>query len=382
MVDRLANFPPGEIAAAFTADLLSASQAIIIAYQRGVSAARRNVPGAMLAVGLGAEKVRTIVDQHPNVVMACHNSPESVTLSGTEAEIDEIRAIMTRDGIFCRKLQTAGNAYHSPLMKAAGEDYIRVLKSCSLLFDGTPAAASGKILMFSSTTGTLLKGTNINTDYWRKNLESPVLFNEALQNLLASTPAVNHVVEIGPHSALGGPIKEIRSARNVDPAQLAYLPSLKRGGDGVKNVFALAGTLFLAGYAVDMEKVNAMEILGQKNGRGGASTCEPGLLIVDLPTYQWNYENLLWAESRLSRELRFRDHLRHDLLGSHIPGTSLSSPSWRNLLQLKHLPWLRDHKVWQAPFTPQNSQLKYWQRRLERVLFSQRLATLSWLLSR
>ena len=331
----------------------------------------------MLAVGVGAKNIRKIVDQHPNVVIACHNSPESVTLSGMEAEINEIRAQLTKDGVFCRKLQTAGNAYHSPLMKDACEDYELALKSCSVLFDGTSTAGSGKVQMYSSLIGTLLAGNNISTTYWRKNLESPVLFDEALQRLLSSNPTVDHVIEIGPHSALGGPVKEVRSALDLDPALLTYLPSLKRGGDGVNNVLTLAGTLFLAGHPVDIHKVNTMEILQQENGRRG--TYEPGLLIVDLPTYQWNYENCLWTESRLSREVRFRGHPRHDLLGSIIPGTSLSSPSWRNLLQLKHVPWLRDHKVWRASFKPpRNHSESTKTRRLARTLFSQRQATLPW----
>lgn len=68
--------------------------------------------------------------------------------------------------------------------------------------------------------------------------------------------------------------------------------------------------------------------------------------MPDLPTYQWNYEeNTLWTENRLSRELRFRKHARHDLLGSLVVASSKFNPTWRNRLSIKDVPWLADHRI-------------------------------------
>lgn len=48
----------GEIAAAFAAGLISATEAIIVAYYRGLVVRQLNTNGAMLAVGLGSEEVQ------------------------------------------------------------------------------------------------------------------------------------------------------------------------------------------------------------------------------------------------------------------------------------------------------------------------------------
>lgn len=286
----------------------------------------------MLAVGLGAGKARGYTEGHSDVTIACYNSPESVTLSGSEADIDSVKTIFTEASIFCRKLDTAGNAYYSVMMKPVGEDYQQLLDA------SLPAPREdlpqSKVTMFSSVDMKAITAGTVDNGYWRKNLESPVMFTQATQNLLAANPTVNHIVEIGPHAALSGLIRDIRAASGLNATQLEYSATLKRGENGVDNMLRLAGELFLAGYSIDLGEVN----------KACGSDLTPSLL-VDLPPYQWNYEDLHWDESRLSREFRFRKHARHDLLGSREPSSSANAPSWRNLLALKNVPWLRGHKV-------------------------------------
>ncbi|KAK1563960.1 acyl transferase, partial [Colletotrichum navitas] len=76
----------GELAAAYTAGALTAKEAIIGAYQRGQAAKLQNRKGAMAAVGLGWDEVEPFLNQ-PRIVVACENSPKSVTLSGDAEEI-------------------------------------------------------------------------------------------------------------------------------------------------------------------------------------------------------------------------------------------------------------------------------------------------------
>ncbi|KAK3994454.1 hypothetical protein QBC44DRAFT_286263 [Cladorrhinum sp. PSN332] len=320
----------GEIAAAFAAGYLTSRQAIIIAYLRGLTVSRNNLPGAMLAVGLGADEVKAHITDIPNIGIACHNSPNSVTLSGTEDAVDEAHGVFSRAGLFSRKLITSRNAYHSRLMKPAGIDYETQLVS-QLIAEPSPVRGPDSPIMFSSVTGKKVSASPIPLEYWRENLESPVLFNQAVRALATQMTGLHHFVEIGPHSALGGPIKEIRTKLGKGPEELQYFSAIKRNSDNVENILTLAGSLFLAGYPVDIVSLND----------------ESGSHIVDFPPYQWVYEEdqHYWQESRLSTELRFREYPRHDLLGSAIPGCSKSSPAWRNIIELDALPWLRDHKV-------------------------------------
>jgi acyl transferase domain-containing protein len=332
----------GEVAAAFCSGLLTASQAMAVAYYRGVSCAVCHQPGAMMAVGLGADKVKPFLTNKPDVVIACHNSPESVTLSGGIVAIDEIQKTLKEAGIFARKLNSSGNAYHSHLVKAAGQHYEDCFGGSSSHLAGSASKLS-MVSMYSCIDGEVLQSDQVGIKYWRRNLESPVLFDKAVVMLLDSHPEVTHVVEIGVHSALAGPIKQIRSAMGMDAERLTYLPSLIRGGDGVENLLRLAGMLFIQGYPVSIDRINAVEVIDPSYP--GKVKYEMGAHMFNLPTYQWNYGSVMWIECRWSRELRFRKHGRHDLLGSREPGSSLNEPLWRNRLSLQHVPWLQDHKV-------------------------------------
>ena len=67
--------------------------------------------------------------------------------------------------------------------------------------------------MYSCITGELLKAEIVPFEYWRSSLELPVLFDQASQALFASHSTARYVVEIGPHSALAGPIRQITMMR-------------------------------------------------------------------------------------------------------------------------------------------------------------------------
>lgn len=323
-----------------------------IAYYRGIAVLNCQEEGAMLAVGVGPEEVQPFLEGQPDVIIGCYNSPQSVTLSGGDVAIEDIRKSLVEAGLFARKVNTSGNAYHSHLMKAAGKEFQNLFEVpyTEMTCSPTRKISLPRTPMYSCITGKLIAEDKIPFNHWRMNLELPVLFDQATQLLLASQPAVNHLIEIGPHSALAGPIRQITSSLGLDQARLAYLPTLVRGQDGVDDLLHLAGSLFTVDYPVDLSRVNSIETIdGNDNEKINYRT---GRLLVDLPSYQWNYENVLWKEPRVGRELRFRKHCRHDILGSREPGGSRNSHLWRNHLQLHFVPWLRDHKVLPKLLTP------------------------------
>lgn len=323
---------------------MTGAEAVAIAYYRGVAVLNCKVEGAMLAVGLGAEEVKPYLAGRSDVIIGCYNSPQSVTLSGGEHQIDEIRSVLVEKSVFARKVNTSGNAYHSHLMKSAAKEFTRLFEAVykQMIHSPTRKITVPRVPLYSCITGELLEEDEIPFSHWRANLESPVLFDQATRLLLASQPTINYFVEIGPHSALAGPIRQITTSLGFDQARLTYLPSLIRGQDGVDNLLHLAGTLFTIGHPVDLVRVNATEVIDRDTSE---ISYKSGKLLVDLPTYQWNYNSLLWKEKRWSRELYFRKHGHHDILGSREPGGSQNSHLWRNHLQIAFVPWLRDHKV-------------------------------------
>lgn len=102
----------GEIAAAYAAEVLTASEAMIIAYYRGQVTKRQTKPGGMAAIGLGKNEVTDYLKSQ--VVIASENSPESVTISGDVDQVDAIVAEIKSDhpDILARRLHVE-MAYHS-----------------------------------------------------------------------------------------------------------------------------------------------------------------------------------------------------------------------------------------------------------------------------
>lgn len=102
----------GEIAAAYASSAITADEAIIIAYYRGRGTTDVNIPGGMAAVGLGRAGVVKFLQE--GVVIACENSPKSVTLSG---DLDVLCNVLdaikqAHPEVFLRKLHVE-MAYHS-----------------------------------------------------------------------------------------------------------------------------------------------------------------------------------------------------------------------------------------------------------------------------
>lgn len=295
----------------------------------------------MLAVGMKEVNYQShFKDEFENVVVACHNSPESITLSGDANDIMAVKAILEAKKIFTRILKTGGNAYHSPHMKLPGSVYEKEMIH-TRLESWVQTSEFPEISFFSSVTGHICTRKGLGTKYWRSNLESPVLFKEAVEELV-NTTGVDILIEIGPHSALRSPLRQIAKSilRSNTPD---YIPTLIRGNDGIKNVLDTAGILFAKGYPVNLECVNGIEVVEPKTCR--FASLDNGSTIIDLPRYQWQYEDTLFLENRWTREWRLRQHPRHDLLGSRIPGGAKDDPTWRNMLRPKDLPWLRDHRV-------------------------------------
>lgn len=338
----------GEIAAAYTSGLLSAAQAIVIAYYRGYVVGNASSRGVMLAAGTSYEVAEQLIEDlglQKEVGVACVNSPESVTISGSASGIDLIIAQLKKRNLFARQLVTGERAYHSHMMREIGANYERLMARTLPTVSGPlpeHTAVTQHIKWYSSvakhgenlTTFSRIAGSRILPRYWRDNLESPVQFNAAVKNILAT--GNYHFVEIGPHSALQLPLKQICAASSLSEQQFAYSSTLLRGKDSNECLKRLAGELYLHGHEVDFLSVNETGI--SKENQHIAR-------LADLPPYKWNYSELLWAEPRSSVELRKREYVRHELLGAKSLAGNGIEHSWRNILKLHEIPWLGDHKL-------------------------------------
>ena len=324
----------GELAAACAAGYLSKEDALKAAFYRGKAAKNCKVdlgPVGMLAVGLGADQVnKYIKDVTDAVQIACFNSPNSVTLSGSLSSLEDVKAHLVEDGHFARLLQV-NLAYHSRYMKEIGEDYEALLEADFENF----SSKEGHVSMYSSVLGGEMEALT-DAHYWKENMVSPVQFDQAAQAMISGKDKVNFLIEIGPSNALAGPVKQILTKLGSQGSNIQYCTALSRGQDSIKSTYDLAGRLFASGGVINLTKVNMDVIEAQK--------ATPSV-IIDLPNYSWNHSNEYWYESEASNDWRNRMFPHHDLLGSKVLATSWHTPAWKKTLKVDDLPWLKDHKV-------------------------------------
>ena len=171
----------------------------------------------------------------------------------------------------------------------------------------------------------LSQASNFGPEYWQKNLESPVLFHSAATRLLQESPDASIHLEVGPHSALAGPLRQIYAEQNNSTTQ--YWSCLTRGKDDADALLETLGQLYCAG-------VNIRPLV------------PPGTqVLTQLPTYPWHHDESYWDENRVILNWRYPHRPAHDLLGRRVLEASDVEPIWRNIMRITDVPWLRDHAV-------------------------------------
>ena len=333
----------GEIAGAYCLGALSREDALLVAFHKGLLAEsiKTRAPeldGGMLAVGSSEPEIQKWIEQFTgvNLSIACVNSPTSVTLSGDLRAIKDLEQMLKQTGIFARRLKVT-NAYHSSHIDVIAEPLMQSVNSLRVL------PGKEDRTMYSSVTGESIDWSELGALYWVRNLVSPVLFYDGLLELLRPTHsngerakqnAVDILVEIGPHSTLQSAVKETMGVHNIK--NVRYASVLSRKQDGIRTVLGAAASLFAEGVPVRIMEVNSYAedtLSGQP---------EP---LVGLPAYSWNHTRSYWAESRLSKQHRSRQHPQTSLLGAPFPDLSEKGKIWRGVIRCSEESWVKDHNI-------------------------------------
>ncbi|RDA92383.1 hypothetical protein CP533_4725 [Ophiocordyceps camponoti-saundersi (nom. inval.)] len=319
----------GELAAAYAAGRLTSKEALISAYYRGIVSEQVTRPGAMAAIGMSNKDVMSFLV--PGVVIACENSPSSVTISGDLDQLDKaieaIRSAQPEASIHRLKI---GAAYHSQHMKDVGEEYCSLV-DCFLNHDSSSNKLQHPAHFFSTVTGERLGDDDIiDSRYLQANLESPVLFQTALESLVNYSSDKQRLLflEVGPHSALSGPIRQTLDQTYRSGHQ--YITCLTRFKRCSESFLSALGQLYCHGIRLDFDALHA-----DRKAR----------VLTDLPTYCWDHSFSTLYEPRHNKEWRSPRYPRHELAGVRVNDSTENEPCWRNVLHLEHVPWLRDHKI-------------------------------------
>jgi acyl transferase domain-containing protein len=325
----------GEIAAAYTAGILSLEDAARIICLRSRLLRRVRGSGAMLVVGLSLEQAyEALADRSEHVSVAASNSPRSTVLSGDPEVLRAISASLTSQNVFCQWVKV-DVASHSPQMDPLRADLL------ALLADIRPQ--TGTIPLYSTVTGQVSAGEMLDAGYWVRNLREPVLFAPVIQQLLQDSHDV--FLEISPHPIL---LPAIEQCIQQDVVEYTLLPSLRRAEPERGTMLASLGELYVRGLFQDWKK------LYPSAGRW-----------VPLPSYPWQYQRF---ESRKPQTTPpHSPWLTEEQAGQALlhpfPGRSLYSPLqagmyfWELEISLEHAPYLADHRVQDTVLFPAASSL-------------------------
>ncbi|QDS78198.1 putative PKS/NRPS-like protein biosynthetic cluster [Venturia effusa] len=305
--------PSGEIAAAYATKLISHRDAICIAYQRGVCSGKVQSMlqparlGAMLAEGLSEPDAQAYIDRIAGnaVGVACGNSSPSVTLSGDEDAIIALQQANRQDDKFTRRLRVQ-TAYYSPNMLSTQQMYNDLLQNVQ---PNTGRAEDHGVLFFSSVTGLLATAADVAASFGFRTCAAKPRKRKRPINWSA-------VIELGPHSALQGPVSQIlKSSKAKVSDELQYLSVLYRGRNGLDTALQTAGTLWRLGQDVDTFQLNA-----QYGGRRPKA-------LADLPAYP------------------FPGAQQNDFLGIPVENQNALAPLWENHLSISENPWIEQHCI-------------------------------------
>ncbi|KAI1134071.1 putative FSP1 [Hypoxylon sp. FL0543] len=335
----------GEIAAAYTVGAISYQRAMAVAYYRAVLTADKSlrgpVKGGMVALGLGLEDTEAYLDRLTcggKAVVACVNSPSSITVAGDLSAVQELETMAKTDGVFARRLKIDA-AYHSHHMNPVAGPYLKALRS--IPGEETGIASLDSTAFSSGVTGARMSDAEdiADPEHWVGSLVQPVQFVNAFTDMILggldpSGSSVDVVVEVGPHTALGGPIRQILELPEFDNLSLPYYGCLSRNVNARDSMQTLAANLLREGHPLD---------LGAVNFPWGKWPYVR--VLTDLPAYPWNHQIKHWTEPRFNRAIRERAQAPNDLLGSLVPGTNIDAPSWRQIVRPTELPWIKDHVI-------------------------------------
>jgi acyl transferase domain-containing protein/NADPH:quinone reductase-like Zn-dependent oxidoreductase/acyl carrier protein len=300
----------GEIAAAYAAGVLSLEEGILVSYHRSRLQSTRKDLGTMLAIGMGMEEAESLLTgYHGKISIAAENSQSSTTLAGNAEDLTEIADLLEKKNIYNRFLKV-NIAYHSHQMDGLEAELLEALNGLN--------PKKSTIPLFSTVYGDECGEKLLTHNYWWENIRKPVLFSQAVQNIVSK--GYHLFVEIGPHPVLASSIKEGLQRCQIRGGILA---SLNRKKPEIVSLMECMGGLYTHGFPLSWDKLQP---------------CKGH--FVRLPAYPWQ-KKPYWVESEESRRYRLSDH-QHPMLSRKIKSPQ---KTWQVEINRQHFPWLEDHKV-------------------------------------
>ena len=228
----------GEIAAAVIAGALTLDDGAKLAALRAKALIPLMGEGEMASVAASPEQIEAQLAQYAErISIAAHNGPMATVLSGEPEAIEELIETLTGEGVRAR-LIPVGYASHCAQVEAIEAE----LKEAIAGIEPTEAS----VPFYSTLSGEQIATTELDAEYWYRNLREPVRFHEATQRLLQD--GFGAFVEISPHPVLAMALQETVEAEG---AEAAILGTLRREEGGLRRFLTSLADAHAHGVAVD-----------------------------------------------------------------------------------------------------------------------------------
>ncbi|WP_381556242.1 type I polyketide synthase [Streptomyces eurythermus] len=238
--DAVAGHSQGEIAAACVAGALSLEDAALVVALRSQVLTRLAGGGGMMSVALPAGRVTPrLAPWADRLAVAAVNGPGATVVAGEAAALEAFGAAAEADGVRVRRIPV-DYASHSPQVEAVREELLTRLSAV--------APKPAEVPFYSSVTGTRLTGTELDAEYWYRNLRRTVRFEETVRLLVQD--GVRCFVEASPHPVLVAGMTETAEATEAGHA-VTVTGSLARDEGHLGRFLASAAELHVRGAAVD-----------------------------------------------------------------------------------------------------------------------------------
>ncbi|MFE3457713.1 SDR family NAD(P)-dependent oxidoreductase [Nocardiopsis aegyptia] len=329
----------GEIAAACVAGALSLEDGARVVAVR--SALLRDLAGrgGMAAVAVGPDRAADMIAPWKGrISVAAANGPASTVLSGDDEALTELLTICEREGVHVRRVDV-DYASHSAHVERIRDDLRAALadirpREARLPLHST-VAPSMEWSPGSSPRGEPVSGTELDADYWYRNLRHPVLLAPVIDELARRPGAF---VEISPHPVLSLAIEQTVEA--ADRTDRAVLSTLRRGEGGPARLQTALAEAHCAGVDVDWARVV-----------GGGGTGRP---VPELPTYPFQRRRHWLSEARPTADPATLgvERAGHPLLGARIPVADTGQTLFTGVLDTARDGWLTEHTIGGRPLLP------------------------------
>ncbi|WP_413803785.1 type I polyketide synthase [Streptomyces iranensis] len=325
--DVVGGHSVGEVTAAYVAGVLSLEDAAVLVAARGRLMGALPEGGAMVAVGAGEERVRSLLVA--GVDIAVVNGPAAVVVSGDEGPVLRVAEELSGQGCRTRRLAVS-HAFHSARMEPMLEEFREAIADLSF--------TAPQIPLVSNVTGRLADTEAVRTpEYWVEHVRAAVRFADGVRAL--ADHGVSTYLELAPDAVLSAMVGDCL------PEELAQasvvVPSLRREGDEPRALMSAVAQLHVAGVRLDFGALFGNTVLPAH--------------ISDLPTYAFQREHYwLVGDGRGAGDVTSAGlaGLEHPLLGAvmEVPGSG--EVLFTSRLSLGSHPWLADHVAAGAVLLP------------------------------